>query len=357
MASLNPISELSAAERRVLLVLQEAPMLPWRQAAKVLNMVEGAPQRIWKRVEEVFGARIKLDPQPATFAAPHILMDIRTSPGEERAVAETIVLLPYTYYVMLRTGDYDISAQFDWGIRDLEDIQHEIGKIPGVVEVRLILITGTLRRSGRWQLPATNDADRQLVADARAFSVDKYPQAQHVGIESLNPVSLREIVEQMRIDARISLRELHAAENAARALHGLPAVSEITTRRARATILNDPSYRVTLRLRSYMQSIVIHTIILRQDPAKRSDLLAALAEAGDSITYAFETTGRLNTRIQVSLRSGAELTELIDGLILAGAQEVTVERAYAAGFGTATVKRDPAGMRSFPWRIPPVSAT
>lgn len=338
--------EIDEHDRRLLLVIQEMPLRPWSHIAEVLGVAPREPQKRWRRVHAEWGARVVLDAATATFDAPHVLLDVHASPGQEWSVAEGLARLPVTEYVFLQSGWNGITAHLTPEPGGVRSIQDSLGDLPGITDYELTFITGTVRRFRHWQLQPATDVERDLVAAARTAHYAGSGPGRSGVPETINAVAGEALVGLLRRNARASIESLNTAENEARARAGLAPVSAITTRRERDHLLGDPTRKVSLRIRQRPWNYPLHTLRFSHEPQHRAELFSALRSYRDHVVYAVETTGGRGVRVVVSATTAAELEAITTRVSECGASQVVVERIHAAGFGAARVPSESIALRA-----------
>lgn len=140
--------ELDAADKRILMMLQQDARTPIAEIARRLKLGETTVRyRITRLVREGVISRFcaLLNPRRVGYPLDAILL-VKTDPKRLRQAFDGMAAMRETSHILQTTGEYDmITVVHARGMDDLNKIRNEVKQISGVREVASWIATGLVK--------------------------------------------------------------------------------------------------------------------------------------------------------------------------------------------------------------------
>ena len=236
MADSGVLSERNLA---LVAVLQTDPRASWAAVARVMNTSPVTAARRWRHLVDKGEAWVTGAPGVSVWNAQCVAyVDIRCSPGQSLAVAETLAQDRHALSVELTAGGSDIfvtAAAVD--LRALSRyLLNRVEMIPGITDTRTRISTHLYRDGSHWRLGALPRKDSS-VTPGQSHSRDAARPQLLPHLQSVD----RAILVQLGLDGRSSYTRLAAAAK----------ISEATVRRRVARLLDGGAVLLRAEVAAY----------------------------------------------------------------------------------------------------------
>ncbi len=148
------IMELDKIDRKVLNLLQEDAKAPYAKLAKRLGISSsGIHKRVKKLIDAGMIQKFVAVVDPQVIGKLKAFMGISTSPGTCREVIAQLSQRPEVLEIHEVVGEHDLFVKLvtDDTLK-LNEILHEIDKVPGVSSTRTLIVLKTEKETGLIQL-------------------------------------------------------------------------------------------------------------------------------------------------------------------------------------------------------------